>query len=224
MKVLRHRPWLASFTVFVALFLLAPGIDLWATGLFYREGEGFFLGRPLLPIHDAVPWLTRLLLFGLLGGILFASLSAAARASRKALFYLLTVLLIGPGLLVNTVFKDQWGRARPAQVQEFGGTAQFSPAWVPSNQCARNCAFVCGDASVGFFLLAPAFLFAQRRRTWLAVGLVTGGFLGLVRMAQGGHFLSDVIFSFYVVYFSAWLLHRMFYPEKSQPAIAQNGG
>jgi len=32
--------------------------------------------------------------------------------------------------------------------------------------------------------------------------------LGLMRMGQGGHFLSDVIFSFYAVYFTAWALHR----------------
>jgi len=32
-----------------------------------------------------------------------------------------------------------------------------------------------------------------------------------MRSAQGGHFLSDVIFSFYIVYFSAWLLHRWLY-------------
>lgn len=176
-----------------------------------------------MPIHDAVPWLTGLILFGLVGGLLLTSLVAALRPQRRALFYLLMVLLIGPGLLVNTVFKDQWGRARPAQVQEFGGNAQFSPAWLPSQQCTRNCAFVCGDASVGFYLLAPAFVWRQRRRAWLAAGLVAGGLLGLMRIAQGGHFLSDVVFSFYVVYFSAWLLARLFYPEKTSTQ-ADTGG
>jgi hypothetical protein len=32
--------------------------------------------------------------------------------------------------------------------------------------------------------------------------------LDLMRMGQGGHFLSDVIFSFYAVYFTAWTLWR----------------
>lgn len=84
---------------------------------------------------------------------------------------------------------------------------------MPGAQCQRNCAFACGDASVGFFFLAPAFILAKRRRAWLAVGLAAGGLLGLMRLAQGGHFLSDVIFSFYIVYFSAWLLHRWCYAD-----------
>jgi hypothetical protein len=37
------------------------------------------------------------------------------------LFILLSVIL-GPGLLVNLVFKDHWGRPRPRQVVALGGT------------------------------------------------------------------------------------------------------
>ena len=210
---MRH-PLFWSFLGFGLLFLLLPELDLWANGQFYRAGEGFFLTQALLPVHDAVPYLTRFFLFGLIGAFLIASLVSAPWVQRKRLLYLLLVLIVGPGLMVNTLFKDNWGRARPAQVQEFGGSKAFTPAWVLSQQCEKNCAFVCGDASVGFFLLAPAFVFPNRRRLWLAAGLAAGGLLGLVRMAQGGHFFSDVIFSFYVVYFSAWLLHRLFYPEE----------
>ncbi|TCS72669.1 lipid A 4'-phosphatase [Sulfuritortus calidifontis] len=207
-----NRPLLYySFVGFGLLFLLAPELDLWASGLFYRVGEGFFLNPWLDPIHKAVPLLSQIIVGSLLAALIVASLVSAAWSLRKGLIYLLLVAALGPGLLVNTVFKDNWGRARPVQVENFGGDKAFTPAWVPARQCARNCAFVCGDASVGFFLLAPGFLLARQRRAWLAVGLIAGGLLGLMRLAQGGHFLSDVIFAFYLVYFSAWLLHRWFY-------------
>ena len=37
--------------------------------------------------------------------------------------------IMGPGILVNSVFKDHWGRARPVTVEQFGGDLVFSPVW-----------------------------------------------------------------------------------------------
>ncbi|HBH49073.1 MAG TPA: PAP2 family protein, partial [Bacteroidales bacterium] len=39
---------------------------------------------------------------------------------RWALMMILTIVL-GPGLLVNATFKDNWGRPRPNEIVEFGG-------------------------------------------------------------------------------------------------------
>ena len=111
--------------------------------------------------------------------------------------YVLVCLLVGPGLLVNVVLKDQWGRARPSQVTEFGGTRTFTPALSLSDQCPRNCSFVSGEASLGFWWLAFGFLAApgRRRRLVVAAGLGMGTFMGVLRVAGGGHFLSDAIFA-----------------------------
>lgn len=219
---MRAWPLFLSGIAFSVLFLAFPGLDLWANGQFYRAGEGFLLnGRAAFDfVHDHVGIIAWVLLLG----SLFVWLPAAIvpvrlqRWRRAALFVMLVVVL-GPGLLVNTVFKDHWGRARPSQVQAFGGSTQFTPAWVISNQCQKNCSFVCGDASVGFTLLALAFV-SRRPRLWLAIGLVTGGSLGLMRMGQGGHFLSDVIFSFYAVYFTAWALN-WFMTRRGVPLVPQ---
>ena len=42
------------------LFLLVPGIDLAATGLFYTPGQGFSAGRlgAARRVKDSVPWIT----------------------------------------------------------------------------------------------------------------------------------------------------------------------
>ncbi len=129
------------------------------------------------------------------------------RARRPAALFLALSMLLGPGLMVNYVFKDHWGRARPAQIEEFGGNAHFTPPWVISNQCDKNCSFVCGHCSVGFALLAIAFV-SRRPRVWLFGAIATGATLGLMRIGQGGHFLSDVLFSFFVVFFTIWGLHH----------------
>lgn len=197
---------------FALLFLAFPGLDIAVSGLFHRPETGFILQHdPTLGAirrNLEVP-LAIFLVLGLayLAWTTWRGPPAGFADRRRQVVYLILVLVVGPGLLVNGIFKDHWGRARPMDVREFDGPDRFTPAWVISDQCDRNCSFVCGDASVGFALVAPAFI-ARRPRRWLAVGIGTGGLLGLMRIGQGGHFLSDVVFSFYAVYLAAWLLHR----------------
>jgi len=57
------------FGLWVALglvFLLVPGIDLAASGLFHVPGQGFPLAdwAPLRIFEHAIPWLTRLIEIG----------------------------------------------------------------------------------------------------------------------------------------------------------------
>jgi len=202
---------LLSALAFAALFLAFPQIDLHVNGWFYTSETGFVLKDNGFFdfLRTVVEILVIVLLLGSLSILIGAHVgpyrSTIGRLKRRAAFVLLVVVL-GPGLLVNTLLKDQWGRARPAQVTEFGGQAQFTPPWVISDQCKRNCSFVCGDCSVGFVLLALAFV-SRRPRLWWAIGLSVGGLFGFMRMGQGGHFFSDVIFSFYAIYFTAWATH-----------------
>ena len=196
---------------FAALFLAFPGIDLWATGMLYSAEKGFVLiGNPFFDLaRSSVEIIIVTLLLGTLVFWLPQKLKlipTAWQPKRHAALFILLAVVLGPGLMVNAVFKDHWGRARPMQTVQFGGEKQFTPAWVISDQCEKNCSFVCGDASVGFVLLAFAFVSRHPRR-WLALGLLAGGFYGFMRMGQGGHFLSDVIFSGYTVFFTAWAIH-----------------
>src|SRR5207249_3238038 len=89
------------------------------------------------------------------------------------------------GLIANTLFKDHWGRARPAQIEAFGGTRQFTPAPLPAAQCDRNCAFVSGHAAFAFSLVSFAFLLplGWRRKTAVAAAL---GFGSLVEILAIG--------------------------------------
>jgi len=114
---------------------------------------------------------------------------------------LLVVLAIGPGLVVNGILKEHWGRARPRDVTEFGGDRRFTPAFVISDQCERNCSFTAGHPSAGFALAALGYAYASRRKRWQVIAAATGFGLivGLARVAAGGHFLSDVLFSGVIV-------------------------
>lgn len=204
--------FIAVSTLVAVLFVAFPGVDLWFSGLFWTPAKGWFLGDAwwVTLMYETVPFLvigTALLLLGLLAHNLIRKRALGPFSNRALLFVFLT-FVIGPGLVVNVAFKDNWGRARPRDIVEFGGERTLTPAFVISDQCERNCSFTAGHPSAVFALVAFAFL-AARRRNWVAVALVAGSIFGLGRVIQGGHFLSDVVFSGVFVFAVAWLLYRM---------------
>jgi lipid A 4'-phosphatase len=196
----------ALFAAATALFLFAPGLDLWTSGLFYEPGRGFVLAHwpPALFVSGLIPWIA----WGLAAFLALAALwlylvgRPLWRFDRKALIFVFVAVTLGPGLLVNAVLKDHWGRARPAQIERFGGRHHFTPAPLPASQCPSNCSFASGHAALGFGLVAFAFLLpagAARRRATIAA-LAFGALVGLDRIAEGRHFLSDVVFAGILVY------------------------
>lgn len=229
----RHQGLLVLAAAAALVFTAFPGIDLWVSGLFYRPGAGFFLGDwgPFRLLYRTVPWITAAVIL-LAGGSLVLHLRRGkvlfGLGPRKAC-YLLLSLALGPGLLVNTALKDHWGRARPSQIMEFGGTKLFTPALFPAGQCDHNCSFVAGHPALGFFLVSFAFLVAgegPRRRAEL-VALGFGALCGMARIAQGGHFLSDVVFSGLLVYGTSLLLHDLLVDDvplrHRRPRLAGSG-
>ncbi|MCX7896686.1 MAG: phosphatase PAP2 family protein [Rhodocyclaceae bacterium] len=203
------------FVVAVGAFWLWPELDLSFSRLFYRSGEGFvYANAPWVQtLYHLSPWLVNAATAVLIA-LLFASLTQRWRPLRRPAAFVLAVLWLGPGLIV-TVLKDHWDRARPAQIVEFGGSLRFTPAWAISDQCEDNCSFVSGHASGAFSLMALAWVFPRRRRLWLIAGTGWGALVGLARIAQGGHFLSDVVFAGFIVYFTASLLAPWMLREKS---------
>ena len=137
------------------------------------------------------------------------------------------VLLLGPGILVNGILKPYWGRPRPNALVEFGGQREFLPVW----QWGRGqdeSSFPSGHASMGFYLMTPAFVYYRRRRrlalAFLLFGLIAGGVVGLTRVVAGGHFPSDVIWAGGFVYFIALVVAAPFRFGKRLPApVAQVG-
>ncbi|RZI40844.1 phosphatase PAP2 family protein [Herbaspirillum sp. HC18] len=210
------------------VFVLWPELDLMIAAQFYEPGIGFPMNelwwvqltyRVLAHVWVLAAIGMFLLVLGFLPGF-----KAHLAPRRKAIAYLLAVLLAGPGLVVNTVLKDHWGRARPIHLEQFGGKAQFTPPLQPSTQCGRNCSFASGHAAGAFFPMA--FFWVTRRRRWLVGGIALGLFVGYVRMAMGAHFLSDVLFAGMIVHFAcrgfAWLFRLP--PVGAAPGIRLKPG
>ena len=200
------------FILSALLFLLYPRLDISFSSLFFSDGI-FQAKNNLLVrfIYEAVPIATGIFFIAVIASYIYMKAKKMAVLfgyNKKQYTYLILAMIIGPILLVNGILKETSGRARPRQVIEFGGTKQFTPAFVFTDQCDKNCSFVCGHASAGFYFVSLALLFEGRKKRilfWSAVS--AGGLIGLIRIIMGGHFLSDVIFSFAFVYLSSLLLY-----------------
>ena len=211
-----------------ALFAAFPALDLRTAALFYRHGA-FFLARNgfVRVVYHSVPVVATVFCAVTILGLLLLLVTKKEsffRLGRRHLLFLLLAFALGPGLVVNWGLKDHFGRARPAQVTQFGGTKRFTRAFELSDQDRRNGSFVCGHASVGFFFLTPGLFFDGRRRRVIITGAaLLGVLIGFARMAQGGHFLSDVVFAFVFVYLTSSLLHYAMFPQKAAPCDSSGG-
>lgn len=206
------------------VFLSKPDLDLMAAGAFYKGGGEFFGQSDL--------WIIVLrnlfiIFFWACVALAIAGLVITRKPGTRWLgfaaphwLFLAICLGVGPGLVANIMFKDQWGRARPKQVVEFGGSKTFTPPILFSRQCPRNCSFVSGEASstyVPFF--AAAVLLPQAAVPLVVTGTVMGLAAGGVRMAQGGHFLSDVIFAGVFMALTVLIVRRLMFGPTIAPGL-----
>lgn len=141
--------------------------------------------------------------------LLFGFVNKSLAAYRRQALFLVLLLVLGPGLVVNVIFKDNQGRARPRELIEFGGKYEFSQMW-EKGATGRNSSFPSGHSSAGFYLMAPWFILRryQRRKAfaWLGGGIAYGSLVGATRILQGGHFLSDVLWAGGMVFLTGEIL------------------
>ena len=219
---LNHLFLVLDILIGLSLLILVCNADLGLTRLVVEAGNQWpgrmrepwqFLYH-LAPVPGFV--LAGVSLTVLAGGLFYRKW---LRFQRPAVFILL-LLALAPGLIVNVVLKDHLGRPRPRELVEFGGQHHFVQFWQPGVD-AKNSSFPSGHAAIAFFSMAPWFVYRRRKPAWakgfLVFGLGFGSLIGLTRILQGAHFISDVLWGGGIVYIVgealAWLLH----PDQYRP-------
>jgi len=180
-----------------------PGIDLWVADLFergdYSDARRFYLREHPIPkfLNDLVKEGANVIAFLILFGLIFTTIAKRSflKLSTRKYWFLFASFISGPLLVANALFKENWGRARPRDVTEFGGDFMFTPPLMITDQCETNCSFVSGDASLAFTMIAFAFVTPIIRTRWLVLATGFGVIIGINRIIQGAHFLSDTLFA-----------------------------
>lgn len=203
--------WITNLDIRIASYFYHPELDNpWIVGS--QPVWQFF--------YDLIPVLSAVTLFGTLLIIVATTISKRRLSLRLPALYIFCCLLLGPGLIVNTLFKDNWGRERPRNVIELGGSEAYTPP-LKYNFNGDGRSFPSGHSSVGFFLISFYFLWKRRNKTLANIALfstiVVGVGTGFARMAAGGHFLSDVLWSAIITFSTSYLLYLLMKPglEKS---------
>ncbi len=142
--------------------------------------------------------------------IVSSFIGGRSRYHRWMGIFLISSVLLGPGIIVNAIFKEHWERPRPRQTVEFGGDFQYHPLWEKGSN-THGKSFPCGHCSVGFILIALWYWWRRRRPKLglfcLLFTLVIGGLLGIARVSAGAHYPSDVLWAFLFCWLTCWILY-----------------
>ena len=207
--------WFVGFSVLAGLaFTLFPEIDLALARLFWLpDRESFMIWNPfarfVLIGIDIVSYALLLVFYPILLVLTLLARDGSLHRWRRQIVFVVASGFLGPIVVVNWIIKEISGRARPRNLEIFGGEAEFTPPFEIADQCITNCAFVSGHASFAFYFLVFAMLLSGRRRTVVMVLIIAFGLaVGLARMMMGGHFFSDIVFAGIVVYLIGWVLYQ----------------
>lgn len=220
----KYQPHQRELVVLFGMMILTTpvfwltDIDWQASAFFYRP----FGGPEVWPFQNwwFWGWLYRfapvLSFSALTGAILIVLLSyplPKVAPWRRPAMYIAMVIALGPGLVINVVFKENWGRPRPVHIGEFGGKYAYIPPLQKSDSGEKS--FPCGHCTVGYMFFALYFLSRKRKKLYLSLALTLALMIAVARMTAGGHFISDVLWSGYLVFLVAWLLYYGWYERKT---------
>lgn len=213
----------AGLFVSLAIYAKAPVIDLWFSQRYWLPDTGFFMAQ--LPAVRFSYRYTPAIGYGVLavaalvgfGAPLWSrgldrlgrpDLAQAMRTVwRRCALAGLCAAALSNWVAVELIFKDNVGRPRPVQTVQFGGDAPFQGPFESGPTPDRHRSFISGHSAAGFSLMCFGLAAGPvARRRWFLTGLVAGSLVGMGRIMQGGHYLSDVVFAFYAVWISCELV------------------
>lgn len=206
-------------TVFIVFFSFFPNVDLWFSSFFYEEGKGFiYRDNPITVFfYDAIVVLIYTVIFGIVLTTIIKKIRPdyLAYITYRNLAFLFFALILVPGIIIHWGFKDNWGRARPVNIEQYGGNDKYTPFYEIKEK-KENKSFMSGHVSAAFYFASFAYLATGRRRKLIySSTLILGTITGLVRVMQGGHFLSDVVFTGLLTLIIIHLLYSAMYKKKT---------
>ena len=203
-------------------FAIFPQFDVWVARLFYNTTSRTFVLSPLGAaeyVRRAAMWTAWAFSAPAVIALIvkFIRPNKPLLISGRAVVFLLSTILI-TAMLPDVAVKHHWGRPRPINTIEFNGSQTFRPWWNAHSDEWKNTSFFSGEAATAFWTYAPAALAPPPLRPFAFVGATIFGLAtGILRIAFGAHYASDVIAAGVVSFLIVWLGHGFIYrwrPER----------
>ena len=192
------------FFFFFFLFSTFPRLDIEIAKLFFENGE--FLSEKYLFLKTLRTLLKNLMILISIISLIYIIFffvnkrQKILKKKNRGLRFMLVVLgfvigpIIGCGLIANLYFKDTWGRARPVNIEEFGGIKIYTPPFIKSDQCKKNCSWIGGEAAAAFSFMVGIIILKNPLKI-MYLNIFFGIIVSLLIMSMGGHFFSDNLYS-----------------------------
>ena len=223
----KKAKWWLPIVIVIGLTPFYPWLDLKLAHHFYMDSGAevphFVNNCPVCDLFFRFGCWPGLAL-GIIAAIIFSLSFFIKRWAlwRAPSLTIVLTLIVGAGLIVNTLFKEHWGRPRPRQLTEFAGTEQYRSYYVPhiNDGSEPFHSFPSGHVSMGFFFLVLCRVgLRQKSKTLFFSGAALTLFFGLglsfARIAQGAHFLSDALFSALFMWLTALAMEALAYSKLS---------
>ncbi len=209
LRPLLHKRGFLWLTLIVLSLISGTAISLhfdfdheW-TSQFYSKEQGWWLAEEApwswLYRYGTIPGL--LLTIGGTVFIFLTYIKPHLQSWRHYVLILVLTSILGPGVIVNAILKDYWGRTRPRQTQDFGGRWEYREVISPGVP-GKGKSFPCGHCAMAYVFTSCIFLYRKSRVLALVgagFGLGYGLLMSLTRMLQGAHFPTDAFWSLGVV-------------------------
>jgi len=230
------RPWVRGVVIICCLVIAGLALTAWIESanrdlswarLFYEEGGphgGWIYARdyPWCWIYDYGEIPAIVMAIVALGAYIAARLGKVRGEYAKPCLVIILTVVLGPGLMVNGLLKHFWGRPRPSDLLVFGGNHVYRKASEPG-AIGEGKSFTCGHCSMAFAVASAGAFYPYH--PVVAVIAITGGIVfgtaaGAARMIQGGHFLTDVLWSAIIVFVIITALYYLVFriPERDSPS------
>lgn len=206
------------------LLLLTPfsaALDLFVAQMtFYRSWLG---NDPQEYGFYTTPFFDFIYLYGAMPASICAGIAAVCLVASKwnatlkhyrgACAVMCLTLFFGSLIITHSLLKECWGRPRPRQIVEFGGSQGFRAYYEPLFNTAPepSKSFPSGHSTCGFYFFCLYFLAKRYNMRALAnfgffFALSLGGVLSLARIVQGGHFISDAYIAALIMWLTAYFM------------------
>ncbi len=206
-------PYPLRFKFFLGLG--GAGLSGWQLKQYLNEIESYFLSvssnkqhnkpiglansdsssKALTVAHAYMIWIVVFILITLLLQYWFShfSLITIQHLLLIAVFACLTTWI---SLQVNQGLKNIWGRVRPYELNK--GQTDYTN-WLTINGVTGHMSFPSGHTQAATLLIVFSWFFnGQAKKNWWTIGIVYGVLMGISRVIIGAHFMSDVVFSFFM--------------------------